>query len=131
MQQGERFHVNTTHHHVCGVLQSALAAPAAAQPQQPPPLEAGALRPRPPPAAPPLQLPPKPTPTQAVAERTAGAEGAPLPRPAPAEGECFECVTSMPSFLISLCGRYFLFLVLDKVICPFLVRYFGCRYGTQ
>jgi hypothetical protein len=30
----------------------------------------------------------------------------------------------MPSFLISLCGRYFLFLVLDKVICPFMVRYF-------
>jgi hypothetical protein len=33
-------------------------------------------------------------------------------------------VTSMPSFLISLCGRHFLFLVLDMVICPFMVRYF-------
>jgi hypothetical protein len=30
----------------------------------------------------------------------------------------------MPAFLISLCGRYFLFLVLDKVVCPFLVKYF-------
>jgi hypothetical protein len=30
----------------------------------------------------------------------------------------------MHSFLISLCGRYFLFLVLDKVVCPFLVKYF-------
>ncbi len=33
-------------------------------------------------------------------------------------------VTSLPSFLISLCGRYFLFLVLDKVVCPFLVKHF-------
>ena len=33
-------------------------------------------------------------------------------------------VTLMPSFLISLRGRYFLFLVLDKVVCPFMVRYF-------
>ncbi len=33
-------------------------------------------------------------------------------------------VTLMPSFLISLGGRYFLFLVLDKVVCPFMVRYF-------
>ena len=30
----------------------------------------------------------------------------------------------MPLFLISLCGRFFLFLVLDKVVCPFLVKYF-------
>ena len=30
----------------------------------------------------------------------------------------------MPLFLIFLCGRFFLFLVLDKVICPFLVKYF-------
>ena len=33
-------------------------------------------------------------------------------------------VISMPLFLISLCGRFFLFLVLDKVACPFLVKYF-------
>jgi hypothetical protein len=30
----------------------------------------------------------------------------------------------MPSFLISLCGRHFLFLILDKVVCPFLAKYF-------
>ena len=33
-------------------------------------------------------------------------------------------VISMPLFLISLCGRFFLFLALDKVVCPFLVKYF-------
>jgi hypothetical protein len=26
--------------------------------------------------------------------------------------------------IVSLCGRYFLFSALDKVICPFLVKYF-------
>ena len=30
----------------------------------------------------------------------------------------------MPLFLISLCGRFFLFLVLDKVVYSFLVKYF-------
>ena len=25
---------------------------------------------------------------------------------------------------MTLCGRYFLYLVLDKVVCPFLVKYF-------
>jgi hypothetical protein len=42
-------------------------------------------------------------------------------------GEWIVFVTSMPSFLISLCGstgRDFLFLVLDKGVCPFLVKYF-------
>jgi hypothetical protein len=39
-------------------------------------------------------------------------------------GECIVFVIYMPLLLISLCGRYFLFLVLDKVVCPFLVKYF-------
>ncbi len=30
----------------------------------------------------------------------------------------------MLSFLISLCGKNFLFLVLDKVVCLLLVKYF-------
>jgi hypothetical protein len=29
----------------------------------------------------------------------------------------------MPLSLISLCGRFFLFLVLEKLVCPFLVKY--------
>ena len=39
-------------------------------------------------------------------------------------GECIVFVLSMPLFLISLSGRFFLFLVLDKVVCPFMVKYF-------
>jgi hypothetical protein len=39
-------------------------------------------------------------------------------------GKCIVFDTSQPPFLISLCGRYCLFLVLDKVVCPFLVKYF-------
>ena len=30
----------------------------------------------------------------------------------------------MPLSHISLCGRFFLFLVLDKVVCPYLEKYF-------
>ena len=30
----------------------------------------------------------------------------------------------MPLSHISLCGRYFSFLVLDKMVCPYLVKYF-------
>ena len=33
-------------------------------------------------------------------------------------------VISLLLFLISRCSRYFLFLILDKVVCPFLVKYF-------
>ena len=30
----------------------------------------------------------------------------------------------MPWFYITLCGKFFLFLVLDKVVCPYLVKCF-------
>ena len=40
---------------------------------------------------------------------------------------CTRCINALIfhcSLTVSLCGRYFLFLVLDKVVCPFLVKYF-------
>jgi hypothetical protein len=34
------------------------------------------------------------------------------------------CILVVFLLLISVGGRYFLFLVLDKAVCPFLVKYF-------
>ncbi len=34
------------------------------------------------------------------------------------------CILVVFILLISVGGRYFLFLVLDKAVCPFLVKYF-------